>query len=313
VTVLLLGETGTGKELLARALHERSSRASRPFVPVNCAALPENLIESELFGYERGAFTGAHARKAGRFELAHRGTLFLDEVGDLPLNAQAKLLRILQDRELHRVGSTQAIKVDIRLVAATNHDLSARVADRAFREDLFYRLSVFPLRIPPLRERPDDIPLLAHHLAVQCARRLNKRVTGITADAIAALVSYSWPGNVRELQNVIERAIILAPGGVLSMETIRIDSVLPPAPRLEYHAAPPAAAPPNPAAEHAPAMPVPTTLADTERAAIVDALRQAEGRVSGPSGAAALLGLKPTTLHAKMKKLAVTRGNALRG
>ena len=307
-TVLLLGETGTGKELLARALHERGHRAARPFVPVNCAALPENLVESELFGHERGAFTGAHTRKPGRFELAHRGTLFLDEIGDLPANAQAKLLRVLQDGEVHRVGSTQATKVDVRVVAATNQDLVARVAERMFRADLFYRLSVFPINVPPLRERAEDIPILARHLALQCARRMGKRVTGITEDAIDALTSYDWPGNVRELQNVIERAVILAANGTVTADTIRLD-------RIRAAAVP--AESPAPAAPPLPVLPEPpetrpSTLAEAERVAIIEALRQAEGRVSGPSGAAALLGLKPTTLHAKMKKLGVRRWDALR-
>lgn len=309
VTVLLLGETGTGKELLARALHERSGRAARPFVPVNCAALPEQLVESELFGYERGAFTGAQMRKAGRFELAHRGTLFLDEIGDLPPNAQAKLLRVLQDGEVHRVGSTQPTKVDVRVVAATNQDLTARVAERAFRDDLFYRLSVFPIRVPPLRERPEDIPLLARHLAVQCAKRLGKRMTAIDEHAISVLTSYAWPGNVRELQNVIERAVILTADGILTTESIRVDNDGA-APLARASATSASSAGPMPPAPAEPAS-VPT-LADAERQAIVQALRNAEGRVSGPDGAAALLGLKPTTLHAKMKKLGVRRRDALR-
>jgi formate hydrogenlyase transcriptional activator len=301
VTVLLLGETGTGKELLARALHERSPRSSRPFVPVNCAALPESLVESEMFGHERGAFTGAHARKPGRFELAHRGTLFLDEVGDLPLNAQAKLLRVLQDREVHRVGSTAPIKVDVRLVAATNRDLSAAVAGGEFREDLFYRLSVFPIRIPPLRERPEDIPALAQHLAVECARRIGKRLTGIELDALQALQGYAWPGNVRELQNVMERAVILAPGGLITAETIRVESLRPPAPEASADPRQGGATPD-----------IPLTLAEAERLAILEALRHAQGRVSGPGGAAALLRVKPTTLHAKMKKLGIRRSDAVK-
>jgi formate hydrogenlyase transcriptional activator len=306
-TVLLLGETGTGKELLARALHDRGNRATRPFVAVNCAALPENLVETELFGHERGAFTGAHIRKPGRFELAHRGTLFLDELGDLPPSAQAKLLRVLQEGEVDRVGSTQPVKVDVRLIAATNQDLSARVSERVFRADLFYRLSVFPIRVPPLRERTDDIPLLARHLAVHAAKRLGKRVTGITEDALEALTSYSWPGNVRELQNVMERAVILSATGIVTADTIRLDRLPAVAPQVPT-------APPNPEQ----VVPEPrnsatlTTLADAERLAIVQALRHAQGRVSGPAGAAALLGVKPTTLHAKMKKLGVARGDALK-
>ncbi len=307
VTVLLLGETGTGKELLARAVHERSSRAARPFVPVNCAALPENLVESEMFGYERGAFTGANMRKPGRFELAHRGTLFLDEIGDLPLHAQAKLLRVLQDREVFRVGSTQGVKVDIRLVAATNQDLPARVAERAFRDDLFYRLSVFPIRVPPLRERPEDIPLIARHLALECAKRIGRRVTAMSDEVLDALASYSWPGNVRELQNVVERAVILAASGVITPEMIRLD-------RLPAALAPAASSEPPPRGNGDAAQPTrssATTFAEAERQAILHALRRAEGRVSGPGGAAALLGLKPTTLHAKMKRLGVSRGDAL--
>ena len=309
ITVLLLGETGTGKELLARAVHERSSRAARPFVAVNCAALPENLVESEMFGYERGAFTGANMRKPGRFELAHRGTLFLDEIGDLPLNAQAKLLRVLQDREVFRVGSTHGVKVDVRLVAATNQDLQARVAERTFRDDLYYRLSVFPIRVPPLRERLEDIPPIARHLALECARRIGRRVTGIADEAMKALTAYSWPGNVRELQNVVERAVILAARGVITPETIRLDRL--PAP-LAPPSPPSAPLPPSPDTPPAESDdPASLTFAEAERLAIVQALRRAEGRVSGPGGAAALLGLKPTTLHAKMKRLGISRRAAL--
>ena len=308
VTALLLGETGTGKELFARAVHERSSRASRPFVPVNCAALPEHLVESELFGHERGSFTGALARKPGKFELAHRGTLFLDEIGDLPLNAQAKLLRVLQDGEVHRVGSTQPIKVDVRIVAATNQDLSARVLERKFRDDLFYRLSVFPMHIPPLRERGDDIRLLAVHLAAECAKRMRKPLTGIDEDAFAALRSYTWPGNVRELQNAIERAVILATDGIITADLISLHRVVAAAvsPPAASDGVPSRHVTPDPRESSSP------TLADAERVAIISALRQAEGRISGAAGAAALLGLKSTTLHAKMKKLGVRRRDALR-
>ncbi len=308
VTVLLLGETGTGKELLARALHERSSRASRPFVPVNCAALPEHLVETEMFGHERGSFTGALARKPGRFELAHRGTLFLDEIGDLPLNAQAKMLRVLQDGEVYRVGSTQPVKVDVRIIAATNQDLSARVSQRKFREDLFYRLSVFPIRIPPLRERGEDLGLLALHLAVQCAKRMGKSIKGIQQDAVAALTSYPWPGNVRELQNVIERAVIFASDGLVTADQISLNRIAPPPSSATVAADGTAEHEPRAAPPERPA----STLADAERVAIIRALRQAEGRISGAAGAAALLGLKPTTLHAKMKKLGVRRRDALR-
>ena len=302
VTVLLLGETGVGKELIARALHERSSRSNRPFVPVNCAALPETLVESEMFGHERGAFTGAVGRKAGRFEVAHRGMLFLDEIGDLPLGAQAKLLRALQDGEVYRVGATQPLKVDVRVVAATHQDLSARVNEGAFRDDLYYRLSVFPIRIPPLRERSEDIRLLAQQFAVQCASRLGRRVTAIAEEALDALVSYSWPGNVRELKNVIERAVILCSNGVVTLDTIRLEPLHPSTAADVAVVQEPVTGPPSPELE---------TLAEAERRAIIAALRRAEGRISGPRGAAAYLRLKPTTLHAKMKRLNVRRGHAL--
>lgn len=307
ITVLLHGETGTGKELLARALHEQSDRARRPFIPVNCAALPENLVESEMFGYERGAFTGAHMRKPGRFELADRGTLFLDEVGDLPLNAQAKLLRVLQDGEVFRVGSTRSVKVDVRLIAATNHDLARAVKRGTFREDLFYRLSVFPIRIPPLCERSGDIPALANHLALQCARRIGKRVTAITQAALDALMSYRWPGNVRELQNVIERAVILTVPPAITANAIRLDLA-----PLDSNPVDEQVAELDPRASNNGTPGIPVTLAEAERQAIIEALRRTEGRISGGGGAAALLGMKPTTLHAKMKKLGVRRGDALR-
>jgi formate hydrogenlyase transcriptional activator len=313
VTVLLLGETGTGKELLARLLHERSRRSARPFVAVNCAALPEHLIESEMFGHERGAFTGAVARKPGRFEVAHRGTLFLDEVGDLPLNAQSKLLRALQEREVLRVGGTQPIGVDVRVVAATHQDLPGRIASREFRDDLFYRLSVFPIRVPPLRERPEDIPLLADFMTDVYARRLGKRVKGLTREAHAALAGYSWPGNVRELQNVVERAVILTAAGPIDAGQIRLEILSPGgsvAPRTADAPQTPLDTSEHKQSKHEASGP--SSLADAERAAIVRALRHAAGRVSGPEGAASLLGLKPTTLHAKMKKLGITRASALR-
>jgi formate hydrogenlyase transcriptional activator len=308
LTVLLLGETGTGKELVARALHERSTRTARPFVPVNCAALPETLVESELFGHERGAFTGAVARKSGRFEQAHRGTIFLDEVGDLPADAQAKLLRVLQDGIVQRVGGTEGTSVDARVIAATNQDLTASVATGRFRADLYYRLSVFPIVLPPLRERLEDIPLITRHFVAECSRRLGRRITRIEDGVWERLRSHDWPGNVRELQNVIERAIILASDDALRCEAIRLDPVAP--------LAPPSVAP---AATAIPARsgeagdPRPRTFSDAERRAIIDALQRARGRVSGPAGAASLLGLKPTTLHAKMKKLGISREDAWNG
>jgi len=308
LTVLVLGETGTGKELVARALHERSTRAARPFIPVNCAALPETLVESELFGHERGAFTGAVARKSGRFEQAHRGTIFLDEVGDLPADAQAKLLRVLQDGVVQRVGGTEGASVDARIVAATNQDLTVSVAAGRFRADLYYRLSVFPILLPPLRDRLEDIPLLARHLVAECGRRLGRTITRVEDRVWERLQSHDWPGNVRELQNVIERAIILAADDVLRCEAIRFD----PMPQLaaSSSAFAPAA---NPARSGELIDPGPRTFSDAERRAIIDALRRARGRVSGPAGAATLLGLRPTTLHAKMKKLGISREDAWNG
>ena len=282
-TILLLGETGSGKELLARFIHERSGRSRGPFVPVNCAALPEALVESELFGHEKGAFTGAIARKPGKFEIANHGTVLLDEIGDLPKDAQAKLLRVLQDREVHRVGSTRPVEVDVRIIAATNQNLEAAVEAHAFRADLYYRLSVFPILIPPLRERRDDIPTLSRHFAAHFAAKLRKRINGVSSGALRRLQEYDWPGNIRELQNVLERAVVLTQGAVVEPEAILIASN-----------------------SHAIAASKPTdvlTLADAERCAIVAALEAAHWRVSGPGGAADRLGLKPTTLHAKMKKL----------
>src|SRR5213594_971963 len=216
-TVLLLGETGTGKELIARAIHNLSFRRERTLVKVNCAAIPTGLLESELFGHERGAFTGAIAQRIGRFELANRGTIFLDEVGDIPLELQPKLLRVLQEQEFERLGSTRTIRTDARLIAATNRDLTAMVEAQTFRADLFYRVNVFPVHVPPLRERPDDIPLLVRYFAQQCARRMRKTIETIPADTMHAFLQYPWPGNIRELQNIIERAVILSPGPVLQV------------------------------------------------------------------------------------------------
>jgi formate hydrogenlyase transcriptional activator len=285
-TVLIRGETGTGKELIARALHALSPRRERALVKVNCAAIPTGLLESELFGHEKGAFTGAISQKVGRFELAHRGTLFLDEVGDIPLELQPKLLRALQDKELERLGSTRTIRVDVRLVAATHRDLAQMVADGRFRSDLFYRLNVFPVMLPPLRERRDDVPLLARHFTQRFAQRMGRQIETIPTTVMDALVRYPWPGNIRELQNVIERAVILSPGRALH---------IPPG-DLEAGAAPPK----RPAGAA-------VTLADAERDHILSALRASHWVVRGPNGAAARLGMKRSTLQWKMKKLGISR------
>jgi formate hydrogenlyase transcriptional activator len=285
-TVLIRGETGTGKELIARALHELSPRKGRTFVKLNCAAIPTGLLESELFGHERGAFTGAIAQKVGRFELAHGGTLFLDEAGDIPPELQPKLLRVLQEQELERLGGTKTIKVDVRLVAATHRDLAKMVADGRFREDLYYRLNVFPVVLPPLRERRDDIPRLVRHFTQHFARRMGRRIETIPSAVMDALVRYSWPGNVRELQNVIERAVILSPGPSLQVPLNDLQVA------AEEASAPTAAA---------------VTLADAEREHILGALREAGWVVGGPKGAAARLGMKRSTLQWKMQRLGISR------
>jgi formate hydrogenlyase transcriptional activator len=282
-TVLILGETGTGKELLARAIHNRSGRRERTFVKMNCAAIPTGLLESELFGHERGAFTGAIAQKMGRFELAHGGTLFLDEVGDIPLELQSKLLRVLQEQEFERLGSTKTVKVNVRLIAATNRDLSRMVADKEFRSDLYYRLNVFPIVSPPLRDRRDDIPLLMRYFAQKYARRMNKQITTIPSEAIRALSDYVWPGNVRELENFIERAVILSQGAQLQLPVAEL--------RMPKEVASDGVA----------------TLAAAERDHIQRALREANWTIGGPGGAAAKLGMKRTTLQSKMQKLGISR------
>jgi formate hydrogenlyase transcriptional activator len=280
-TVLVLGETGTGKELIARAIHNISARCGRPFVKLNCSAIPFDLLESELFGHEKGAFTGAVAQKIGRFEMADTGTLFLDEIGDLPLALQPKLLRVLQEQEFERLGSGRTHRIDVRLVAATHRDLAETVAKKEFRSDLYYRLNVYPVVLPPLRERREDIPQLVSHFVEVFGRRMGKRIDHIPQDILDAFVSYSWPGNVRELQNLIERAVIRSSNGVL----------------------------PNPLPDKNPvtATPLQDTFTDSTRALILHALSRTGWVVGGPGGAAARLGLKRTTLIAKMKKLGISR------
>jgi transcriptional regulator with GAF, ATPase, and Fis domain len=284
-TVIIQGETGTGKELIAHAIHNLSSRCGRPFVRLNCAAIPLDLLESELFGHEKGAFTGAIAQKIGRFELADKGTLFLDEIGDIPPALQPKLLRVLQEQEFERLGSTRTHQVDVRLVAATNRDLEEMVNHGQFRSDLYYRLNVFPIQLPPLRERREDIPALVTHFVERFGRRMGREIDSIPPETMSALSSYQWPGNIRELQNLIERAVILSNDGVL----------------------------PNPLPATgtrgiaiASAVPV-TTLKDSERTLILRRLEEVRWVIGGPKGAAAKLGLKRTTLIHKMQKLGISR------
>src|SRR5262249_5360564 len=274
-TVLIHGETGTGKELIARALHQLSPSRQRTFVRLNCAAIPSGLLESELFGHEKGAFTGAIAQKVGRFELAHQGTLFLDEVGDIPLELQPKLLRVLQEQEFERLGSTKTIRVRVRLVAATNRDLPRMVSDGQFRSDLYYRLNVFPILLPPLRERPEDIPRLVRHFTQKYARRMGRQMETIPADAMAALVRYPWPGNVRELENVIERAVILSPGTALQIPVGDIKAAAAP----EMRTVAPSSQRLSPVSENA-------SLADAEREHILRTLRETKWVLGGPQGAA---------------------------
>jgi formate hydrogenlyase transcriptional activator len=291
-TVLITGETGTGKELIAHALHERSPRRAHAFVTLNCAAIPTGLLESELFGHEKGAFTGAVTQRIGRFELANRGTLFLDEIGELPLEVQPKLLRVLQEQEFERLGSPRTRRTDARLIAATNRDLSAMVEAQTFRADLFYRLNVFPIRVPPLRERPDDIPLLVRAFAQQCARRMGKPITTIPAETMQALIQYAWPGNIRELHNVIERAVILSPGPVLQVPCTDLT------PRATE-------ARPRPHETPAPAgrTPIRSVLEEAERQHILQALEETRWVVAGPHGAAARLGMPRSTLQRRIQQL----------
>jgi formate hydrogenlyase transcriptional activator len=288
-TVLIYGETGTGKELIARAIHNLSQRGSQNFVKLNCAAIPTGLLESEMFGHEKGAFTGAITQRIGRFELANHGTVFLDEIGEIPLELQPKLLRVLQEREFERLGSSRTMRTDARLIAATNRDLAAMVAEQKFRTDLFYRLNVFPVHVPPLRERHDDIPLLVRHFVQQFARRMGKVVDTIPAEAMNVLVRYHWPGNIRELQNLMERAVILSTGPILKVPLDHLEAQPVPAPSIAKRA---------------------ETLEAAERRHILEALDAASWVISGPKGAAAALGLKRSTLQARMEKLGIRRARA---
>lgn len=298
-TVLINGETGTGKELIARAIHNLSTRRSRTFVRLNCAAIPAGLLESELFGHEKGAFTGAFAQRIGRLELANNGTLFLDEIGDLPPELQPKMLRVLQEREFERLGSTRTLSTNLRLIAATNRNLGAMVEEGKFRSDLFFRLNVFPINLPALRDRPQDVPLLIRHFAEEFSRRMNKTIETISPDTMEALQRYSWPGNIRELQNVIERAVILSPGPALVVPLAEMNGVATPEPVRDTLAGIPKRR-----------RPVRSILAEVDRGQMMRALKEAEGRVGGPDGAAARLGLKRTTFITRMKKLGIN-GNVL--
>jgi formate hydrogenlyase transcriptional activator len=286
-TVLILGETGTGKELIARAIYERSNRSKRPFIRVNCAAIPASLIASELFGHEKGAFTGALQRRLGRFEAADGGTIFLDEIGELPMETQIALLRVLQEREIERVGSSHSIPVDVRIIAATNRDLQAAVAEGTFRGDMFYRLNVFPIHMPALRERAEDIPLLVEYLVQRYGSKAGKRFRSIADNTFDLLQAYDWPGNIRELQNVIERAVIMCAGETFSIEETWLRR--------------------QPSRPAGIAAPLSATLADREREVIEAALAASKGRISGPSGAAAKLGVPRQTLDSKIANLRISK------
>jgi len=299
-SVLILGETGTGKELVARAVHSNSERRNRPLVKVNCAALPVGLIESELFGHEKGAFTGATDRRIGRFELAHGGTIFLDEIGDMPPDVQVKLLRVLQEHEFERVGGSNLIKVDVRVIAATNRNLLRSISEGAFRQDLYYRLNVFPVQLPSLRERREDIPPLVHYFVRRFSLKIGRKITRIQRETMDGLVSYSWPGNVRELENVIERAVILSRGSELEVAP----DVLPEIAAVAHTQA--AAPRPAPEEKRPDSLP-PHSIDQVERNHILDVLMRTNWRIEGTDGAAALLNLNPSTLRSRMKKLGVQR------
>jgi formate hydrogenlyase transcriptional activator len=294
-TVLIYGETGAGKELIARAIHDLSPRESKAFVKLNCAAIPTGLLESELFGHERGAFTGAIAQRIGRFEVANGGTIFLDEIGEIPLELQTKLLRVLQEREFERLGSSRTLRTDARLIAATNRDLEAMIAEQKFRSDLFFRLNVFPIQVPPLRERHGDIPLLVRHFAQQFSKRMNKTIDTISSATMEALSRYHWPGNIRELQNVIERAVITSTGSVLKVDVADLKISKPSSPAEKS------------SAQGSTNGGLRDTLEETERQQILKALKQSNWVVAGPKGAAAKLGMKRSTLQLRMSKLAISR------
>ena len=286
-TVLIHGETGTGKELVARAIHDQSARSKQPFIKVNCAAIPATLLESELFGHEKGAFTGAFAQKPGRFELAHRGTLFLDEIGEIPVELQPKLLRALQEHEFERLGGSRTICADVRIIAATNRDLKAMIDENTFRADLYYRLNVFPLKVPPLRERREDIPLLIRYFVQKHARQMGRNIQNIPAHALEALTNYDWPGNIRELQNIVELSVILSNGPELQVAMPEFAGRSAP---VALHSAPASDAPDS-----------------AERARILQVLKETRGQIGGPDGAAARLGLKRTTLQGRMHKYNIAR------
>ena len=300
-TVLIYGETGTGKELIARAVHNLSSRKSNSFVKLNCAAIPRDLLESEFFGHERGAFTGAISQRVGRFELAHRGTIFLDEIGEIPLELQPKLLRVLQEREFERLGSARTLRSDARLIAATNRDLDVMVDQQKFRSDLYYWLNVFPIRVTALRERREDIPLLVRHFVQQFSQQNNRVINTIPSETMEALVRYHWPGNIRELQNVIERAVIISKSPVLNVALTALKSdriqklseIAPNVPQLEHE---------NPPEEN-----LHHILEETERTHILRALEACNGVIAGPTGAATRLGIKRSTLHLRIQKLGIRR------
>jgi formate hydrogenlyase transcriptional activator len=281
-TVLILGETGTGKESLARAVHDLSPRRDKPFVKVNCASVPAGLIESELFGHEKGAFTGAISQRIGRFELAHQGTIFLDEIGELPMELQPKLLRVLQEKQFERLGNSRTMIADVRIVAATNRDLAKLVASGQFRSDLYYRLSVFPVLVPPLRDRREDIPLLVHYFLSRFAKRLGRKVDVVTPETMQAFCRYSWPGNIRELEHVIERAVILSPGRELRISPVESD-------------------------QRAASASKAATLEDVEREHMLRVMEETKGKIGGPGGAAERLGMNRTTLNSRMQKLQISR------